>query len=362
LIKYKVQILLFILTGLIIGLGYPWYQSRKKITFTISQSKTDYSPEIKSAIDKGKQVRFDLFSTIDQIENNIQLLEVTAAEYRHTSEEKFDNLSIKIEAFEDFNPNYIQKDEGDIKNSDSSFLLFYTTQPSSTAKLKIALKNNYRVLAKADEQIGMIELEIKKGLVKKHINQGVNSAKSSTQPHFAEVQNRLAEQKHQRSYTLFNIRLLQFSLTDPIYLYTRQKQIPWNIWNDLVRQKRADKNEDQIPEVQLIKKIKGIEKIIEQIEKEKNKLKMMNYLVLNEVNLDRTVFNWPSVIALADANRPPPQPSIISRKILLISLIISLFLGVFSVYSRMFLRNMRKNEDFEKTKHELKEAVRFWKL
>ena len=349
LVKYKIQILLFLLAGFIFGLGFSWYQNREKSIAALTP-KIDYAQELKKAEGKLETSKSMLFDTIDQIQENIQLLEITGAEYYYPSKNLKERITFNLEAFQWFNPPFVQNKYG----------MNLTVKLTSTSELKHALKTNYTKIEKINQQISILDFERKKNLVKLNLSETEESQK------FREVENELKKLQHQYHQTLFRIRLIQHSLADRLYFDIDHNKIPLNIWSDLVQQSRVGLKDSLTPEFQQIQKIRQLEKEMMSAREDVDKFQMILYLTQNTVHLTAESYNWPSVLALADSIKIQPKPKStqlkISKKILLSGVLLSFFLGVASVFLRVFIRRAHKIEDYDNKKNELKNALKYWKL
>jgi hypothetical protein len=170
------------------------------------------------------------------------------------------------------------------------------------------------------------------------------------------------------------VNLDQYTLSSQIYFKARGKRVPWRLWQNLNELSKIN----QIEENQ-VRKIHGTVLSFVSINEEIHKLQMMSYLSRKDINLPKNIPGWSSNIALAErkalaekkASKKPTKiqsfdqklmANIDSNRFILLSLVVTFFLGVFSVYIRIFVGKIVKGSGFKQQRKELVEAIRFWKL
>ena len=97
-----------------------------------------------------------------------------------------------------------------------------------------------------------------------------------------------------------------------------------------------------------------------------SKFNLMGYIYQNSLELPLDAFNWPALKAIAEEKEAPVKKYAIKgigkKKILIISFMIALFIGIISVYIRAFVNKAGEKGAFTAQKRELIENLKSWKL
>jgi hypothetical protein len=363
LIKYKVQILLFLMVGLVIGLGYPLYkkpQAPQQTTSikSMSESIGNTLMRLTEELELGKQ---DLFSLIDQTQADGKQLLITGAEYQYTTKDNPGKVQIiKLDTFRDLKTTTTQTGTHD---------LILTIESLPTTEMIKQLKKAYSEFFKLDQELLILKQKIKISQINIYTKTNGKEAPSIySENENGDFQTYLVGFPRLRYAILQSkIQTLHDTLSDPVYFEFKHNKVPWAIWKDIKAQLKEEEEEEEEEEEKEKKMHQGIIKMKAEtlINKtaEISKYQMMDYLIKNNLKLPADRFNWPSVAAAQSFIFPLTETAPnSSKKVLLICIAIALFLGIFSVYLRVFAGNLTRGEGFEKQKQELMKAFKYWKL
>jgi hypothetical protein len=361
LIKYKVQILLFLIVGLGIGLGYPQYkrsQTRQK-TAAVKPNNESIGITLKQLTEELEIGKQDFFSLIDQTPAEGKQLLITGAEYQYTTKENPGKVQIiRLDTFRD-----LKKKKAATKIN-NAYDLILTIESRPTMELIKQLKNTYSELFELDRELLILDQKRKIGQINAYTKTHKKEAQSGdiTNEKRGSQSNLVGQSRLRQTALQARIQLLHDTLSDPVYFEFRHNKVPWTIWKDIKSQLKEEEEEEEEEEKHQ-NLIKTGAKTLKSKTAEISKYQMMDYLLTNNLNLPAERFNWPSIAAVQSFRNPPlPTAPINSKKVLLISIAIALFLGIFSVYLRIFAGNLSRGDGFEKQKQELMKAFKHWKL
>ncbi|MBT4263369.1 MAG: hypothetical protein HOD85_04075 [Deltaproteobacteria bacterium] len=361
LIKYKVQILLFLMVGLVIGLGYPLYkkpQAPQQTTSikSMSESIGNTLMRLTEELELGKQ---DLFSLIDQTQADGKQLLITGAEYQYTTKDNPGKVQIiKLDTFRDLKTTTTQAGTHD---------LILTIESLPTTEMIKQLKNAYSELLKLDQVLLILNQKRKIGQINVFTRtNGKDAPTIDSKNKNGDFQTNLAGFPRLRYAILQSkIQSLHDTLSAPVYFEFKHNKVPWAIWKDIKAQLKEEEEEEDKEKKMHQNVIKKKAETLKSKTAEISKYQMMDYLITNNLKLPVDRFNWPSVAAVQSFLSPPTMTTtapISSKKVLLICIAIALLLGIFSVYLRVFAGNLSRREGFEKQRQEFMKAFKHWKL
>ena len=373
LIKYKVQILLFLMVGLVTGLGYPLYKkfppysqtaSVEPINTTLTQLTEELGIEpinttltqLTEELELGKQ---DLFSLIDQTSADGKQLLITGAEYQYTTKSNPEIIQIiKLDTFRDLKTTTTQTGTHD---------LILTIESLPTTEMIKQLKKAYSEFFKLDQELLILKQKIKISQINIYTKTNGKEAPSIySENENGDFQTYLVGFPRLRYAILQSkIQSLHDTLSAPVYFEFKHNKVPWAIWKDIKAQLKEEEEEEDKEKKMHQNVIKKKAETLKSKTAEISKYQMMDYLITNNLKLPVDRFNWPSVAAVQSFLSPPTMTTtapISSKKVLLICIAIALLLGIFSVYLRVFAGNLSRREGFEKQRQEFMKAFKHWKL
>ncbi len=375
LVKYKLQILLFLLLGLAIGFGISWNNYRKTANATKETTPqltgaAYYQDRLEKAQNE-KQVLWDkLIESMDQINGSQQIMEIVSAEYRYgISGEGAEQQSISLNNFAGFDPRFADR-------TPENYQLFLTVKQSDIPIVVNRLKGDYEELSKLMEEVQKVKLSLtdfKSNWLKgkydgnttaSDLNEILQRQELRSLPELKVLESKHRELSNNINKIMTEVEFALFSLSEQIEFESETNLMPISIWSDIAKQAhqgRRGRDRQEYQQVQATRSQSGL--YINKID-EIGRIKSSFHFFDKAYDLPQQVYRLLNIeLGNAKQGIPASGPRFNpANKLVLISLIIAFFLGVFSVYLRVLIINARKGQGFEKQKKEFIEALKFWKL
>ena len=376
LLKYKVQILLFLIIGILFGIGILWYKITIESVVESEKKHKSYQSVVANLQEKKRFMIEDFNSSINRIKSGSSILQIDGAQYRFSNKNNPEEVkTIDIDSYQSIG-NKIEKDTLNQNPSDSEkdFEIILRIKRVNIDLLKQELKEAYTNYFVLNENLEGLEFHKKSNLTKTYVlieekqNYSPNSQQKSEvlNKKIEELRKNLLKIEDKKQETTFYIKSLNHkinfihqTLSDDIKFETSQTEIPLKIWNDIKAQAVDGAKEQQ-------EDILKIAFEIEVLEKEITKFKLMAYIFENNLKIPLDAFDWPALKAFGETEtgsaKVYPIMEIGKKKILIISFILSLFIGILSVYIRVFFKRAGDKEEFKSQKQEFTDAIKRWKL
>lgn len=388
-LKYKVQILIFLIVGVIIGIGVTWYKTTIHYTSALDEKYLATRSEIKFLEEKKQFALEDFFSSIQRINGENQILKIVGAQYRFTNKNEPDKTRIfELDSYqdmanigeEDSNENADEDSNKDSKktpkttsaNLDKDFEILLRTEKVKAESLKQELNQSYKTYfnlkdkqtdlgyqKKANLATTYVLIEEKRKSQLSNEKETFNRQILDLRKNYLKIENQIQESLTEVTDLKHEIEYIHKTLADNVFFNTTQNEIPWKIWNDIKSQTKNGEKKQQ-------KEIKEIAFEIEEINTEITKFNLIGYIYQNNLKLPLDAFEWPALEAIGERDKAKPKTYTTNgtgkSKILIISFIIALFIGIASVYIRAFLKKAGEKGEFNPQKQELTKALKSWKL
>jgi len=370
-LKYKVQILIFLLVGVLFGTAVLWYKTTIEPVTEIEALQNSYQLEIKNLLEEKQFATEDLYAAIKRIKREDSVLQIVGAQYRFPDKDDPQKVkTIEIDSYQEMT-NVGKTAPGDTQER---FEVILRIKSLKVNDLMQQLKEYYIRYLSLQENLAALEYQKKvslaltfilieekqKQLLKEGqdiiaIEQQIEEQRNNyleIEDQKMELQIELTDLKHELTYT-------HKTLAENIYFETAQKNIPWEIWNDIKAQTQNGENKEQTIISEMARKVIRYNAEI-------YKYNLMDYIYQNDLRLPLDAFEWPALKEIGEADKKVvkqyPTSGIGKKKILIISFIIALFAGIISVYIRVFVNKAGEKGAFKAQKQELAEALKSWKL
>ena len=379
-LRYKLQILIFLIFGIIIGIGVTWYKTTIQYTSELDEKYLGTQSEINFLEEKKQFALEDFFSSIQRIDGENQILKIVGAQYRFTNKNEPEKTRvIELDSYQDManigtdtdaSRKDTQKDTP--KETDKDFEILLRTESVKTESLKQELNQSYKGYFELKDKLADLEYQKKANLAKTYVlveekqkspliseKENLNQQILDLRKNYLKIEDqtqislkKVTEFKHELEY-------IHKTLAENVFFETTQNEIPWKIWNDIKAQTNNGEKKRQ-------KEIQEIALEIEEINTEITQFSLIGYIYKNNLKLPLDAFEWPALEAMGEQNKSKPKvyttTGIGKSKILIISFIIALFIGIASVYIRAFLKKAGEKGEFNPQKQELTKALKNWKL
>jgi hypothetical protein len=393
LLKYKLQIALFLLIGLIIGLAVPWFEhmtnqsnvdilapapdlAEGSLEKLLSNFRQDYQARLTEYLKEKSDYLNKIYQRIDEIPEGKQILELKGAEYHYTV---LDNLGKLIIIKTNLS---IVLDPVVRKAPPRDYQIVYNIAKTTTFSLKNRLKKAYKGLEEIDNEILLLDLKNRKKrllqvLVEKestHIPNLEGKTKeqklSVLSKELAMLKSKIDFLKEEHKKREFQKNLIQQTLAYQIpFDVPQKKKIPANLWHKLGEVPNAGNVGYRYRTNEINKLYLSNRKADQVIQK----LKMIDYILNSRVDLHE--IDLPSVKELLQLKKGRTTKKknkthrkkdnaiyTITNRFLVESLVIAFFIGLFSVYIRFIVVKIKEENTFEKYKSEFMEALKYWKI
>lgn len=336
LIRYKLQILIFLFIGLAVGIGYPMLKTRQ--TEATVPSSEALASRIQNTENRLQREKAALASQIQSIPDGKTIERAVSVELRFSS---LDNPS-SVRTIR-LHPTFpISVSSADMHSPNSEILVI--TQSETTEAIKRQLAARYDELFSLENEITALALD--------SINRGLETLKARENPDISPVQP-LEEKTRERDLFLAETERFNQSLVESIRVEIPSNRIPLHFWQVLRKQEGTDNQ-------QLFEGIHKQATSVLSLYTDARQAKALHILSSEDETTLKRMRQLPYVqgFILAPAAAPPS----INRKVLWISLVIALFLGIFSVYVRVLLSQMARNKEMGRYRQEFFDALKTWKL
>jgi len=289
LIKYKLQILLFLIIGLVIGLGYPWYKKQQIAQISDKDQIKTTLERLNLELNEGKQ---KLLSFVDQTPANGSQLHIAGAEYQYTTRENPGEVRIiKLDTFRE--PKITSN--ADPTNSPD---LILTVESLPTTEIIKKLKNAYSQLFYLDQEILAANLKNKIEQRKIYIEENSREAlpRSSVSREVDSRPEQTEKLRLKQTTLQIQIQNLHKELSYPVYFELKYKKVPWSIWKGLKTQLKEEEEEEAKHQKAISMQAAVLKKLVAKIEK----YQVMDYLLTNNIHLPAEAFQGSSIKALQD--------------------------------------------------------------
>lgn len=370
-LRYKLQILIFLIMGILIGVGYLWYKATIDSAAEIEAKTESYKLEIKNLQEQKQFAREDFFSAIERIKGEDPVLQIVGAQYRFSNKDAPEEVrKIEIKSYQEMTNIGVAR-PGDAKDQFEVILHIKRFKINELMSELKALYDRYFSLQdklaeleyqkKVNMALTFLHLEEKQKLL---ADKGANIGKieqeiAEHRKEFLAFEDRKKEVFVELTDLNHEIEYIHKTLSENVYFETVQSKIPWEVWNDIKAQTKNGEKQEQGA-------IKAMAGKVVSFNAEINKFNLMDYIYENQLKIPLDAFDWPALKAISETKTEKqkvyPTMGIGKRKILVISFLIALFVGIISAYIRAFVKNAGEKGTFKNQKQELLENLKSWEL
>lgn len=380
LVKYKLQILLFLIVGIAIGVGWNWKknQSNQGIDNRFIIGDLSRTTEVKKSfeaklkfLELEKEVLYaKLMEAIDRIPDDKQVLRIVAAEYQYRLLDKPEaTKTVILDKTELLNPNLMNTNPVD-------YTVFLIVERADTSELKKDLIKNYEdyiKLAASAESIKINRSKVLNALAQSDLKakeQKTEDLKKASlliksnkeNPQIDVLNYQIITNTNEAKKKMAEATNILNTYVDNVFFETNNSKIPLTVWNDFKKQFHNNIKDSDMVEYQQAEKIKvsfqAYLDMVLNIESYKAALHLSNDESKNIKTIKEILPKLKEDPAFAQ-----PKAYKIVNKYSAVAVLVALFIGIVSVYLRLFFSKIKiEGGGFEKRKQEFIEALRFWKL
>lgn len=369
-LRYKLQILIFLIVGVLCGIAVLWYKTTVQSVAEIEGKYEQYQTEIKNLQEKKQFAVEDFFSAVKRVSGEDLVLQIVGAQYRFTDKNDPTNVrTIEIDSYQEM-ANIGKTTPGDAENQ---FDVTLRIKSLKTKELMQEISGYYNQFFKLQEKLAELEYQKKvtlaltfihleekqELLVERKNTDDINKQIAEHRKDYLEFEDSAKEVSSELTELKHKIDYIHKTLSENVYFETAQNEIPWEVWNDIKAQTKNGEKQEQAAIIAMASKVVGFNAEI-------NKFNLMSYIYQNSLKIPLDAFDWPALKAIAEVKAEKakvfPTVGVGKRKILIISFIVALFVGIVSVYIRAFVKNAGEKGAFKAQKQELLENLKSWKL
>lgn len=364
LLRYKVQLIVFLLLSLGLGFGFMWskhpesFKSQNKWNVpSVTDSETLHALEqhIDSLASKKESIESHVLETLDTIENDKPILEIKSIYYRY----KMNNGQSPATVLELNKQEWI---DPLLSSYSDAYELILEIESTNTSQLKSkykALLNQYFRISIEQQlaEIMSLELAVKLNDPKLHGLQNLYELEEieGLSEHVLAVKLIKEEKKKLAA----KISYINISFRESNEFELEAKYIPNSVWNDLNQQfQKHKKKHDKAYFKQSEKFEIGLINYDDNL-KESTNLKIMFFLLKNDIKnplLQSKLRRWQETLRQQQSDK-----SGLYSKYQIVIVIISILIAVGSVYFRVTFNYLKKISLSDEKRSELYETLRCWK-
>lgn len=350
-IRYKVQIILFLIAGLVIGFGYPHFQARnQKPSQFVLRDAPIYESELRKLVNRQETLESRILNHINSIPEGDRLLQIEAAEFLYTIQDNPNRIhTISFNSFAGLNQNSLRYLPQNID-------LILTVNRTSVVELKHKLRHTYEKLFDVTRHLADLDKQHHIQMIENLKNPQEKNKPAKSQPLVNQEQKSLQYQRDIQKSLLQEIQNYHFSLSERIDIEVESNKIPWKLLQIYKSQKDTDTS-GKAAQDGIINLSNELLRLNERI----SRTQFLLQLTQEDSSTQDILMDSPAFQKFKPAVTKARR-TVSSKKILLISVIIALFLGVLSVYVRIFMAQIGQRENTGKYKQEFVDALKSWKL
>ena len=359
LLRYKFQVILIAIAGLLIGIGYQVTRSENKIQIPISNERATFETSLSNLISSKQQNRRLLFQLIGNIEEGKKILQILRADFRYfMSYFPSEIILVKVNSLKGFtldklNGLALNRERLDSKNID----LILTVRTSTTTKLKNRLSSAYKQLFSIEKRRSDLIWQRGQQLLD---GSGFDLIRTPKPPesepslHVGSIDAELASLTEIRRQLQEEIEFFHTSLTGPANVTLNSDRMPWKLWW-VMKEEYASAEDNRLQE-----KIAGLSNTILSLNQQISSTRFLVFLARQKPENQQKIFSDLELRSLFNLESAPPRVS--PRKVFVVIVGLSLFLGIISVYLRAFIVGLKGKASVKRHFQELFEALKSRKL